>query len=78
MKRTQLNFDDRTYFQLVSYARGRKISVSAATRLLVAKQLEKDSRVSKNPLLALAKLGRKVNVRLPKNLSEEHDQLLYE
>jgi len=42
MKRTQLNFDEKTYYQLVSYARERKTSISSAARELISKQVEKE------------------------------------
>lgn len=78
MKRTQLNFDEKTYYQLVSYARDEKTSLSAAARKLISKQLEKNHNMDKNPFLELAEFGEKLKVKGgPKDLSENIDYYLY-
>lgn len=76
MKRTQLNFDEKTYYQLVSYAREKKTSLSEAARRLISKQIS-DETPNTNPLLELARLGEKLKVRGPKDLSANLDYYLY-
>ena len=80
MKRTQLNLDEKTYYQLVSYAERKKTSLSAAARKLISKQLEEKPSKSKNknPFLELANLGERLKVKGgPKDLSENIDYYLY-
>lgn len=76
MKRTQLNLDEKTYYQLVSYARSRNSSISEAARKLISKQIS-DEEPNRNPLLELAKLGEKLKVKGPKDLSTNIDYYLY-
>lgn len=76
MKRTQLNLDEKTYYQLVSYANREKTSLSGAARKLISKQI-RDEAPRTNPLLELAKLGEKLKVRGPKDLSTNLDYYLY-
>lgn len=79
MKRTQLNFDEKTYYQLVSYARENKTSLSSAVRKIVNRELEKPTSKIKNPLLGLAKLGEKYKDQWkgPHDLSTKIDYYLY-
>ncbi len=77
MKRTQLNFDERTYYQLVSYAGKRNTSLSKAARDLISKQLSQETDQKTNPLLELAELGERLGIKGPKDLSENHDYYLY-
>lgn len=79
MKRTQLNFDEKTYFQLVSYARENKTSLSFAARNLLSKQMnhEESSKKHTNPFLELARLGEKYKTKGPRDLSINHDYYLY-
>lgn len=77
MKRTQLNLDEKTYYQLVSYAQEKKISLSSAARTLISKQIRKQSGKKVNPFLELARVGEKYKTRGPKDLSENHDYYLY-
>lgn len=76
MRRTQLNFDEATYFQVVDYARKQKLSVSSAVRRLVAKQLKREA-PKENPLLGLAELGKKYKFKGPPDLGINHDYYLY-
>ncbi len=76
MKRTQLNLDEKTYYQLVSYARSKNSSISEAARNLISKQIS-DEEPNRNPLLELAKLGEKLKVKAPKDLSTNIDYYLY-
>ncbi len=76
MKRTQLNLDEKTYYQLVNYARNQKTSLSEAARKLISKQIH-DEAPKKNPLLELARLGEKLKVKGPKDLSVNIDYYLY-
>ena len=73
MKRTQLNLDEKTYYQLVSYARREKISLSEAARTLIKKQAGSQD----NPLLGQVQLGKKLKIELPEDASENHDYYLY-
>lgn len=77
MKRTQLNLDEKTYYQLVSYAESKKTSLSEAARSLIGKQIRKEAPSAKNVLLGLAELGRKYKVRGPHDLSTKIDYYLY-
>ncbi|MBI2086196.1 hypothetical protein HYT74_02555 [Candidatus Daviesbacteria bacterium] len=78
MKRTQLNLDEKTYYQLVSYAREEKTSLSSAARNLISKQINKEKPTSTmGSLLKLVELGEKSQVKLPRDLSENHDYYLY-
>lgn len=77
MKRTQLNFDEKTYYQLVSYARKQKTSLSQAARQLISKQINKEYPSSSNALLGLVELGKKFKGKLPVDLGENHDFYLY-
>lgn len=76
MKRTQLNLDEKTYYQLVSYAREKKTSISEAARKLISKQISNEE-PRRNPLLELARLGERLKVKLPKDASVNHDYYLY-
>ena len=76
MKRTQLNLDEKTYYQLVSYAREKKTSISQAARTLISKQVNKQSKKT-NPFLELVKAGKKYKTQGPKDLSKNHDYYLY-
>ncbi len=80
MKRTQLNFDEKTYYQLVSYASREKTSLSKAVRILVNKQLDEENEMvdpASHPLLGLIELGKKLKIKLPKDTSLNHDYYLY-
>jgi len=78
MKRTQLNLDEKTYYQLVSYARQGNTSLSEAARTLISKQIDKEEPTSTmGDLLKLVALGEKSKVELPNDLSENHDYYLY-
>lgn len=77
MKRTQLNFDEKTYYQLVSYAREKQTSLSGAVRELVSKQINKAKTSTMGDLLELVELGKKSRMKLPRDLSENHDYYLY-
>lgn len=77
MRRTQLNLDERTYYQLVSYARKQKSSISEAARTLISKRIEEEIKDAGNALLELAKLGEKLKAKGPKDLSINHDYYLY-
>lgn len=59
MKRTQLNLDEKTYYQLVSYARRENTSLSKAARNLISKQIDKEYLSAKETLLGLVELGKK-------------------
>lgn len=77
MRRTQLNLDEKTYYQLVNYAGKENISLSSAARELISKQVEQE-KSSKNPFLELAELGEKLGAKGgPNDLSENHDYYLY-
>lgn len=79
MKRTQLNLDEKTYYQLVSYAKNNKTSLSGAARKLISKQMEtgKKGFSTMNVLLGLAELGKKAKIKGPHDLSINHDYYLY-
>lgn len=77
MKRTQLNLDEKTYYQLVSYARNKQTSLSEAARSLIGKQIKKETPSAKNVLLGLADLGKKLKVKGPHDLSTKIDYYLY-
>ncbi len=77
MKRTQLNLDEKTYYQLVSYARDNKTSLSGAARNLISKQIRKEIPSAKNVFMGLVKLGERLNIKLPKDASINHDYYLY-
>lgn len=77
MKRTQLNFDEKTYYQLVSYARRENTSLSEAARKLISKQIRKETPSAKDVLMGLVELGEKLNIKLPKDASINHDYYLY-
>lgn len=77
MKRTQLNLDEKTYYQLVSYAKDQKTSLSGAARKLISKQMEKKGFSTMNALLGLAELGKKAKIKVPHDLSTNHDYYLY-
>lgn len=77
MKRTQLNLDERTYYQLVSYADKKKTSLSGAARELISKQIERERPSEGNALLGLAELGEKLKAKGPGDLSVNHDYYLY-
>lgn len=77
MKRTQLNLDERTYYQLVSYASREKTSLSEAARTLISKQIKKEVPSTVGALLGLAELGKKANIKGPHDLSTKIDYYLY-
>ena len=77
MKRTQINLDEKTYYQLISFARKEKISLSGAIRTLVSKKLDKEQDIKNNPVLGLVELGKKFKGKMPKNLSSNIDYYLY-
>ncbi|MDP3758393.1 MAG: hypothetical protein Q8Q86_01620 [Candidatus Daviesbacteria bacterium] len=79
MKRTQLNLDEKTYYQLVSYAEENKTSLSSAARNLLSKQIRREESGKKgtNPFLELVKIGEKYETKGPKDLSINHDYYLY-
>lgn len=79
MKRTQLNLDEKTYFQLASYARREKTSLSGAVRQIVNKQAEEGKVSSKknHPLLGLIEIGKKHPYKGPHDLSTKIDYYLY-
>ncbi len=79
MKRTQLNLDETTYYQLVSYAQEKKTSLSCAARNLLSKQIgrEESGKKRTNPFLELVKIGEKYETKGPKDLSINHDYYLY-
>lgn len=77
MKRTQLNLDERTYYQLVSYARQEKTSLSEAVRALVSKQIDKERTSTMGDLLKLVKLGKQFKFKGPHDLSTKIDYYLY-
>lgn len=77
MKRTQLNFDEKTYYQLVSYAQKKNTSISGAVRTLVSRQLNHEVSNKDHPLLGLVELGKKFKVKGPRDLSAKIDYYLY-
>ena len=77
MKRTQLNLDEKTYYQLVSYARREKTSISAAARKLLTKQISKEPTSTMEALLGLVELGKKAKIKRPHDLSSRIDYYLY-
>lgn len=77
MKRTQLNLDEKTYYQLVSYARSKQTSLSEAARKLISKQIRKETPSAKDVLMGLVKLGKKANIKGPHDLSNKIDYYLY-
>lgn len=77
MKRTQLNFDEKTYYQLVSYAREKRTSLSGAVRELVSKQISKEKTSTMGDLLKLIELGKQFKFKGPHNLSTNTDYYLY-
>lgn len=79
MKRTQLNLDDRSYYQLVTYARENKTSLSGAARQLISENSWGQKSKDKNPLLGLAELGKKHKDKWkgPHDLSSKIDYYLY-
>lgn len=77
MKRTQLNLDDRTYYQLVSYARSKQTSLSETVRELVSKQINKERTSTMGDLLKLVKLGKQFKSKGPHDLSTKIDYYLY-
>ena len=78
MIRTQLNFDQATYTQLVSVARSKKISLSEAVRRMVSEQIKQEASMKKtNPLLGIIEIGARSKVKLPKDLASNHDGYLY-
>ena len=79
MKRTQLNLDEKTYYQLVSYAQRENISLSSAARTLISKQISRkvSNKKNVNPFLELARIGEKYKTKGPKDLSLNHDYYLY-
>lgn len=76
MKRTQLNLDDKTYYQLVTYARDNKISLSGAARRIISHQKKKEISSAGDALLGLIDLGKKLKIKLPKDASINHDYYL--
>ncbi len=76
MKRTQLNLDEKTYYQLVSYARSQQTSLSEAARSLIGKQIQKQH-TGENPFLGLIELGKKHKFKGPHDLSTKIDYYLY-
>lgn len=79
MKRTQLNLDEKTYYQLVGYARQEKTSLSSAARKLISKQIQKErsTNVKNHPLLGLIAIGKKYKMKGPHDLSTNLDYYLY-
>lgn len=78
MKRTQLNLDEKTYYQLVSYARQEKTSISSAARKLISDGAKATlDRKKVNPFLKLAKAGEKYKMKGPADLSTNIDYYLY-
>lgn len=77
MKRTQLNLDEKTYYQLVSYAGREKTSLSGAARKLISKQMDAEYPSARNALLGLVELGKKFKFTGPHDLSTNHDYYLY-
>lgn len=82
MKRTQLNLDERTYYQLVSYARQEKTSISSAARKLISKQIQKEQTTDpkNHPILGLIEIGKKYRHKFekgPHDLSANLDYYLY-
>lgn len=77
MKRTQLNLDDKTYRLLTNYARLNDTSMSQAAREVLAQHLSHSLISKQNPLLGLAELGKKFQVKGPSNLSQKIDEYLY-
>ena len=79
MKRTQLNLDEKTYFQLASYARRKHTSLSKAARDLLSKQIDKEYPSAKEALLGLVELGKKYagSWKGPHDISTNHDYYLY-
>lgn len=77
MKRTQLNLDERTYYQLVSYARSKNSSISEAARNLINKQISKEVHSTIGDLLGLVELGKKAKIKGPHDLSNKIDYYLY-
>ena len=79
MKRTQLNLDEKTYYQLVSYAKEQKTSLSGAARKLISENVWNPKSKNTNPLLELAKLGEKYAGKWkgPHVLSTRVDYYLY-
>lgn len=77
MKRTQLNLDEKTYYQLVSYAGREKTSLSEAARNLINKQISQEVHSTMGDLLKLVKLGKQSKVKLPADLGKNHDYYLY-
>ncbi len=79
MKRTQLNLDERAYYQLVSYAESHKTSISGAARRIINENSWKPKSKAKNPLLGLAELGKKNAGKWkgPHDLSTRVDYYLY-
>lgn len=78
MKRTQLNLDEKTYYQLVSYAKRENTSLSQAARTLLSKQIHKETTSTMGDLMKLVELGRQSQAKLPHDLSKNHDDYLYE
>jgi len=68
--------DEYLYLQLKQWALGKKMSLSAAIRELAARQLLQEKHVE-NPLLGLAKLGKKFKMKGPPDLAVNHDYYLY-
>lgn len=77
MKRTQLNLDERTYYQLVSYARSKRTSLSETVRELISKQIDKERTSTMGDLLKLVKLGKQFKFKGPHDLSTKIDYYLY-
>lgn len=79
MKRTQLNLDEKTYYQLVSYAGREKTSLSGAARKLISKQMDKEYPSARDALLGLVELGKKHARKWkgPHDLSINTDYYLY-
>lgn len=77
MKRTQLNLDEKTYYQLVSYAGREKTSLSSAARTLIGKQITQEMSSAKDALLGLIELGKKTKFKGPHDLSTKMDYYLY-
>ena len=77
MKRTQLNLDEKTYYQLVSYARQGNTSISEAARTLISKQMGKEMPSTVGTLLGLVELGKRAKIKGPHDLSNKIDYYLY-
>lgn len=79
MRRTQLNLDEKTYYQLVSYAGREKTSLSEAARNLISKQMNSEYPSARNALLGLVELGKKHARKWkgPHDLSTNIDYYLY-